>query len=66
MTYWGLRLLSQKENKTHVENLSNVTQNVKQIAACGNHTCFVFNTGKVKCTGYNDYGQLGDGTYNNR
>lgn len=36
------------------------------IAAGYNHTCVLFTSGKVKCWGLNDKGQLGDGTLTNR
>jgi alpha-tubulin suppressor-like RCC1 family protein len=36
------------------------------IAAGYNHTCALFTSGKVKCWGLNDKGQLGDGTLTNR
>ncbi len=38
----------------------------KTIAAEGNHTCVILNNGGVKCWGFNDFGQLGDGTTTDR
>ncbi len=35
---------------------------VSQMAAGGNHTCAIVNSGAVECWGQNTYGQLGDGT----
>ena len=39
-----------------------IEENKMQIAAGSSHTCFLLNTGEVKCTGINNFGQLGDGT----
>jgi alpha-tubulin suppressor-like RCC1 family protein len=38
---------------------------VKDIVAGGAHTCALLTTGKVRCWGYNDYGQLGYGNTTN-
>ena len=38
------------------------TTNAVAISACSNHTVVLLNTGEVMATGYNSYGQLGDGT----
>lgn len=40
--------------------------NVSKIAAGANHTCAVTTAGRLKCWGYNGYGQLGDGSLTNR
>ncbi|KAH9255078.1 hypothetical protein BASA81_006837 [Batrachochytrium salamandrivorans] len=39
---------------------------LKDIAMGSTHTCFLTTLGRVLCTGYNLYGQLGDGTKNHR
>ena len=33
-----------------------------RVAAGGFHSCYLFNTGAVRCWGGNEFGQLGDGT----
>jgi alpha-tubulin suppressor-like RCC1 family protein len=40
--------------------------NIRSIAAGGNHTCVLYETGEVFCWGNNQHGQLGDGTTENR
>ena len=36
------------------------------IVAGDAHTCVRLSTGSLRCWGYNNYGQLGDGTTTNR
>ena len=33
-----------------------------KVATGGHHTCAILNDGTVSCWGYNNHGQLGDGT----
>ena len=42
----------------------NVGGTVVQISAGSQHTCALLNTGKVRCWGYGEYGQLGYGNEN--
>jgi alpha-tubulin suppressor-like RCC1 family protein len=43
-------------------NVSGLSSGVTQITAGADHTCALLDTGAVKCWGYSNYGQIGDGT----
>ena len=46
--------------------VSGLTGGVIAIAAGDSHTCALLRVGGMRCWGYNDWGQLGDGTQANR
>lgn len=64
---WGDNLFGQLGDGTHVERtrpvaVSGLSNEVTAIAAGDGHTCALLSGGTVKCWGWNDEGQLGDGT----
>ena len=48
---------------TEVPNPNGYSVHLTRISASWEHTCADGDDGKVYCWGYNEYGQLGDGTY---
>ena len=68
---WGENGYGQLGDGTTTDRLTPVdvnglTSGVSAIAAGSYHTCAVTNAGSVKCWGYNEFGQLGDGTRTKR
>ncbi len=53
------------DNADEPETVDGV-DDVRRVAAGGNHTCVVAGAGDVYCWGRNDEGQLGDGTFDGR
>ncbi len=51
-----------REDAIPKKGLLGIVSPIKKIAAGHRHTCVLLETGAVQCWGYNDFGQLGDGT----
>jgi alpha-tubulin suppressor-like RCC1 family protein len=68
---WGANEDGQLGNGTNVDNhepveVVGLAAGVVAIAAGGNHTCALGREGGLTCWGSNKYGELGDGTLENR
>lgn len=55
---------STKERRTP-KQVEGLTSGVKSVSAGGYHTCALLTNGKVKCWGYNGYGEIGNDTSGN-
>lgn len=67
---WGLNMYGELGDGTWDDSFVPVdvvglSSGVVAISATAGHTCAITQEGGVKCWGYNEYGQLGDGSYDN-
>ena len=53
-------------NRSSPVQVGNLTSGVVSVTAGEYHTCALMDSDNVKCWGWNDYGQLGDGTGTDR
>jgi alpha-tubulin suppressor-like RCC1 family protein len=68
---WGANYSGQLGDGTTInrytpETVSGLSSGVQSIATGRQHTCALTTVGAMQCWGYNDYGQLGDGTNTTR
>jgi len=68
---WGYNASGQMGDGTNTDrhtpvNVSGLGSGVAAITAGDGHTCALTTGGAVKCWGYNEFAQLGDGTTTNR
>ncbi len=71
MKCWGTNYIGQLGDGTTAQrnapvDVSGLVSGVAAIATGANHSCAVLVGGDVKCWGWNDYGQVGDGTVTRR
>lgn len=64
---WGYNQNGELGNGTNTSSnkpvdVRGLSTGVKSLEAGDDHTCAVMESGGVKCWGFNEYGQLGDGT----
>ncbi|MEM7142398.1 MAG: hypothetical protein AAF548_15345 [Actinomycetota bacterium] len=65
---WGSNANGQLGNGTTTDSATpiQVGDDVVDVAAGGNHSCRVFESGRLQCWGQNEQGQVGDGTTTDR
>ncbi len=53
-------------DRSTIGDVIGMASGVVMIAACGSHSCAITDAGEITCWGWNDHGQLGDGTTEER